>query len=132
MKNTISLSDLDQPLVLADGAVGFVDFRDVDEDDEGFFGDVSIIPTRYIDFDCSGWLLVSGPCRVRVARYAEDGTTYGAAYTVFDWPQAGYLPFSGQGALQAKNRLRIRIDATFGPVTVSDGRWITRYRDHLT
>ena len=119
MKNTIAVSDLDQPLVLAKGAIGFVDFRDVDEDDEDFYGDLSIIPTRYIDFDTSGWLKVDGPCAVRVCRYNADGTTYGAAYTVFDWPQAGYLPFSGQGSMASMKARRstMRSSRTSGPAS---------------
>jgi hypothetical protein len=133
MKHTIAVTDLDQPLVLAAGATGFVDFRDVDEDDEGLYGDLSIIPDRYIDLDTSGWLHVSGPCQIRVARWSEDGADYETSYSIQDVrAPGGYVTFQGSGGLKEGKRLRIQINAGEGQVTVADGRWITRYRDHVS
>jgi hypothetical protein len=133
MKHTISVTDLDQPLVVEAQGVGFVDFRDVDEDDENLYGDLSIIPDRYIDIDTSGWLHIVGPCQVRVSRWNEAGSDYEASYSIQDVrAPGGYVSFQGSGGLKEGKRLRIQVNAGEGQVIVDDGRWITRYRDHIS
>jgi len=43
-----------------------------------------------------------------------------------------FVNFGAQGGVKEKKRLRIRIDAIYGPVKVTGGRWIIRYRDHIS
>jgi hypothetical protein len=205
MKHTVGVSDVPAPLEVAEGTQDFVSWRDVDEDDENLFGSVSFIPDRYVDVDTSGYLKLTGPCRIRVCRYSEDGATYEASYTLLDVPSFAdtalpppgtpaaalasepaheprlrdrlfshpdehaegegvisgaidvtvggdvtvtvedetgdedsgaepeiFVNFGAQGGVKEKKRLRIRIDAIYGPVKVTGGRWIIRYRDHIS